>query len=126
MFSKVKVGDKLWSIQLGECVVEKINSNAYPITMSNETDSLEYTEDGRLYEYDAYPSLFFSRPFEKMPARQYPVDTLVEVTNLNGIFRRYLKEVTEDGCARVFTEGVSSKTTTTGNTYVYENWRVIE
>ena len=63
----LQVGQKVWSIQLGECVMEIIYDNfTYPIICRNiEGKSCSYTSDGYMTENDAYPSLFESNPFER-------------------------------------------------------------
>lgn len=64
-FSKCRVGDKLWSIQLGDCVVSAIypSGQPYPIKVANENRVIKgYTFKG-LYELNDYhQSLFFSNP----------------------------------------------------------------
>ena len=64
-FSKRKIGDKLWSIQLGDCVVSAIfqSGQPYPIKVANENGVIKgYTFKG-LYEINDYhQSLFFSNP----------------------------------------------------------------
>lgn len=65
-FSNKKVGDKMWSIQLGECKVIDINlSCEYPIICRN-SDGIKssYALDGYHWKTNAYPSLFESNPFE--------------------------------------------------------------
>ena len=63
----LQVGQKVWSIQLGECVMEIIYDNfTYPIICRNiEGKSCSCTSDGYITEKEAYPSLFESNPFER-------------------------------------------------------------
>jgi len=65
----LEVGQKCWSIQLGDCVVVDTNiDDEYPImckSLSGE-NQIFYTIDGK-FSYDGddfYPSLFESNPFE--------------------------------------------------------------
>lgn len=71
-FQNVKVGDKLWSIQLGECKVKAISTDdAYPIACKNENGiSLFYTIDGFFSTSDALPSLYHSKPEIIEPKRK--------------------------------------------------------
>ncbi len=64
-FSKCKVGDKLWSIQLGECVVESTTSTSitgYPIMVGANGRICAYTIHAKFYNEDSQQSLFFSNP----------------------------------------------------------------
>lgn len=61
-FSGVKVGDKLWSVQLGECEVLYISTGEWPIVCQNERGTGAYTANGKKMEDDVNPSLFWSRP----------------------------------------------------------------
>lgn len=64
---KLEVGQKVWSIQLGECEVTKINDADSPFPyFCKSTGSLVnelYSLEGKLYEEDVVPSLFLSNPF---------------------------------------------------------------
>ena len=65
-FSGVKVGDKLWSVQLGECEVthapqtDKDRIICCPMYCCH--DSLCYSQDGKLMDNHPVQSLFWSRP----------------------------------------------------------------
>jgi len=59
----LEVGQKVWSIQLGECEVEGITDTHYMI--KGKSHSFYYTFEGRFEESEFYPSLFLSNPFEK-------------------------------------------------------------
>lgn len=65
--SKLKVGDKLWSIQLGDCKMIGRGINAKlerRIVCENINGSqVYYTSTGYQTEKDAFPSLFTSNPF---------------------------------------------------------------
>lgn len=70
--SKVKVGDKIWTIQEGWTNVKKIDGDSeYPI---QTTQIEEYTINGKLYSDDKYPSAFLECPFKEEPIEK---DTLV-------------------------------------------------
>jgi hypothetical protein len=69
--SKVKVGDKIWTIRHGWTTVKYFCSDReYPIGIEKET----YTFDGRAVIEDKYPSAFLEFPFKEQPIEK---DTLV-------------------------------------------------
>jgi hypothetical protein len=69
--SKVKVGDKIWTIETGwEEVIDKGYSRNYPI----KTPSNSYTFDGKISDEYKYPSAFLEYPFKEQPIEK---DTLV-------------------------------------------------
>ena len=69
--SKVKVGDKIWTIQSGWVEVIKINEKTnYPI----ETEEDSYTLDGKNTIFEKHPSAFLEYPFKEQPIEK---DTLV-------------------------------------------------
>lgn len=57
------VGQKMWSIQLGDC--EVYDKSAKLIYCSNGKRTQSFCKDGKMFEEDKYPSLFESNPFEK-------------------------------------------------------------
>ena len=62
-FSKCRVGDKLWSIQLGDCTVTSNQDTSYPIEIKNSSGfALIYTQFGKYNHSDMHQSLFFSNP----------------------------------------------------------------
>jgi hypothetical protein len=63
-FSSVKVGDKLWSVQLGECDVVVVKAGTWNsiVCRNGEGNSEPYHQDGRYWSEDAAPSLYWSRP----------------------------------------------------------------
>lgn len=66
----VRVGDKLWSIQLGECEVYEINLGcAHPISVKNGCDRGYYTLAGGYLSSDIHPSLFWSNPNIELPPK---------------------------------------------------------
>jgi len=75
-YSKLKVGDKLWSIQAGDCELESMDAHSYPLLCANsDWGRTSYTKDGRHSIYDTHPSLFTSNPFADNPE---PVGLMVE------------------------------------------------
>lgn len=64
METKFKRGQKVWSIQLGDCEVVEINAGwDYPIKCKTKDDYHYYDLDGKFSGDDASPSLFSSNPF---------------------------------------------------------------
>lgn len=82
-YSKLKVGDKLWSIQLGDCEVSKkspTNTKDWPIYCTNSYDEGEsYAEDGFYQKGDAAPSLFTSNPFLEEQGEQITLSGPISV-----------------------------------------------
>jgi hypothetical protein len=69
--SKVKVGDKIWTIESGWIkVINTKGGNLYPI----DTENYSYTFDGKVTISDKYPSAFTEYPFKEQPIEK---DTLV-------------------------------------------------
>lgn len=69
--SKVKVGDKIWTIEDGWTNVISIERDEdYPIYTKNNT----YTFDGKVNIGDKHPSAFLECPFKEQPIER---DTLV-------------------------------------------------
>lgn len=62
-FSKCKIGDHLWSIQLGECEVTRIDGGYVMVrNFLSEKCAHAYEQDGRRNISHAHQSLFFSNP----------------------------------------------------------------
>jgi hypothetical protein len=68
--SKVKKGDKIWTIQHGLIEVERIEKYDYPVYAGGEF----YMTDGKLDEGDKFPSAFLEYPFKEQEIEK---DTLV-------------------------------------------------
>jgi hypothetical protein len=69
--SKVKVGDRIFTIEEGWVNVISIDdTDKYPI----ETENYTYTIDGKVNIGDKYPSAFLEYPFKEQPIEK---DTLV-------------------------------------------------
>jgi hypothetical protein len=69
-FSKCKVGDKLWCIQLGECVVICIYPNEKQLVCASSEDSshtADFQMDGKTARSHKRQSLFFSNPNIQAP-----------------------------------------------------------
>lgn len=90
-FDSLKVGDKLWSFELGECTCGSINKqSSYPISVYSDTQTiLTYSENG-VHSVDwAYPSLFKCNPFEWL-ANQNNQERVIEVWCDNKWMKRVL------------------------------------
>ena len=69
--SKVKVGDKIWTIQQGWTEVIGIeDGETYPIKTATST----YMLNGKHYKENKYPSAFTEYPFKEQPIEK---DTIV-------------------------------------------------
>lgn len=75
-FSKCKVGQKLWSIQLGECeVISPMNQTIECI--NNEGEKRVYWHSGSFHRKDYHTSLFWSKPeiiTPEKPKEKIPFD----------------------------------------------------
>ena len=69
--SKVKVGDKIWTIGEG---LTKVLSTDYSICYPIETEFGTYTLEGKENGRDKYPSAFLEYPFKEKPIEK---DTIV-------------------------------------------------
>jgi hypothetical protein len=76
-FKELKVGDSLYSILYGECVVESISDDnrTYPIRVRYKTGNyMDFSEDGKSALSHIGPSLFTENPYtfamKKMKAFQ--------------------------------------------------------
>ena len=64
-FDKLKVGDKLWSTNLGEVIITHLDlNNEMPIDVKNIYNGRfdSYTKEGTLYVDDKIPTLFKEKP----------------------------------------------------------------
>lgn len=63
----LEVGQKVWSIQLGDCEVKEVNKTTrFPITCRGKDGRIcGYILDGKEHENAFYRSLFESNPFDK-------------------------------------------------------------
>ena len=67
----IKVGDRVWTIQLGEVtVVDIVNSYPYRILVGAMRE--RYTANGKYWETDVSPSLFWSDPHIVSPTKPDP------------------------------------------------------
>lgn len=70
--SKVKAGDKIWTIQDGWTKIKEITQSSQPkVIVENGT---LYTLDGKYFTNNKYPSAFLEYPFGEEPIEK---DTLV-------------------------------------------------
>ena len=60
MFENSEVGNKVWDIRHGWGIITFINTiNAYPINVSFGNEDESFTIDGKEFESDLYPTLFW-------------------------------------------------------------------
>lgn len=113
--SKVKVGDKIWTIQHDLAEVLRIEEGAtYPVI----TDGDSYTIDGKLVYNDKHPSAFLKYPFKEEPIEK---DTLVWFRDSEdshwkvGYYSHF-----EDGIHFIF---AGSKKSTETNNFI--SWKIV-
>lgn len=75
--SKVKVGDKIWTIEEG---LTKVLSTDYSTDFPIETEEGSFTLEGKFRMDDKYPSAFLEYPFKEQPIEK---DTLVWYKDYN-------------------------------------------
>jgi hypothetical protein len=113
--SKVKVGDKIWTIEVGWVEVVAINpGEKYPI----ETDNNTYQLNGKVSIHDKYPSAFLEYPFKEQEIEK---DTLVWCRNGEDFYWAvgYYSHF-EDGKHYIF-DGSKKSTETNGTTH----WNIV-
>jgi len=136
-FENAQVGDKAWSIQLGDCTITAINSpdsGVYSIQAVSERTgrSSSYTIAGRFSKIDSHHSLFWSNPNIIAPEepKRLPKlkrDDLCIVGDGSGFaFWRYFSHYDECGRAKFFDAGLTSLTWPggTGNTSRWHEYRL--
>jgi len=74
MFEDARVGDKCWSIQLGDCVITRVESlkKTFPIyveTLNGNLLTETYTLEGFVSTKNVFPSLFWSKPVFEVPQK---------------------------------------------------------
>jgi hypothetical protein len=113
--SKVKKGDRIWTIEAGWEEVIDINScNNYPIETKNST----YAIDGKWKEDHKYPSAFLECPFGVEPIEK---DTLVWFRDCeNESFKVGYYSRFEEGLHYIFNNSKKS-TEATGAT----RWKIV-
>jgi len=113
--SKVKVGDKIWTIIGGwEEVVDISSCDNYPI----ETDNNTYQLNGKVNKDDKYPSAFLEYPFGVEPIEK---DTLVWFRDTEDSYWKvgYYSHF-KDGIHWCFDSSKKSTETTT-----VKNWSIV-
>lgn len=113
--SKVKVGDKIWTIQSGWTEVIQINKKTdYPI----RTEEDSYTFDGKSTIFEKHPSAFLEYPFKHEPIEK---DTLVYYRDKEvcpwkvGYYSHF-----EDGKHYVFESSLKST-----ETEFFNDWKIV-
>jgi hypothetical protein len=84
--SKVKLGDKIFTIEEGWVEVIGVYTDSYPIETEGE---YTYTIDGKLNEEDKYPSAFLECPFKEQEIEEIEKDTLVWFRDKPNDFWKY-------------------------------------
>jgi len=109
--SKVKVGDKIWTIQSGLVEVVKIkDGETYPIRTATST----YMLDGRHYKENKYPSAFLEYPFKEQEIEKIEKDTLVWFRDrLNDFWKYGYYSHFENGKHYIFNDSKKSTETST-------------
>lgn len=71
MFLSAEVGDKVWSIQCGDCVIHNFEiGDEFPVVTKDTNGTLYgYTEHGRYFHEDVAPSLFWKKPVFDIPSK---------------------------------------------------------
>lgn len=85
------VGQKVWSIQLGDCEVRIIEAGKVYCVNKLSGRSFEYFLNGKITENEVYRSLFLSNPFEKVQGeKSSPIDDFVAEMKFSGpLIRNY-------------------------------------
>lgn len=96
------VGQKCWSIQLGDCEVIEINNEEYG-TIAEGTDGGRYSYDksGRYSNRHVSPSLFESNPFETKLVQETVQENKAELINamcaiINTQVKAELKDIAKE------------------------------
>lgn len=131
-FENVKVGDKVWSLNKGWGVVEKIEVlNRYPLRVMHDDGSSEtYTADGKLYKNDKYPLIFWDEVVFQVPEKPLPkleVDAKVVVWNHGQKHNMHFSHFAEGGgIIRMCTFDSGKTSFTTQETSLWSNYEVME
>lgn len=83
MFSKAKIGDKVWDIRKGWGVVRSISTaNSFPIGVAFSSEMMgehHYKYDGRYQKDDAFPSLFWGAIKFEIPVKPVVLKTVTTI-----------------------------------------------
>jgi hypothetical protein len=112
--SKVKVGDKIWTIQGGWVEVTS-TSIKIPVGYPIETEGkYTYTIDGKGNSKYKYPSAFLEYPFKEQPIEKFEKDTLVWFRDRSHDFWKYgYYSHFENGKHYIFNDSKKSTETST-------------
>lgn len=114
--SKVKVGDKIWTIQFNWAEVTEIDDDpTYPIKLKN---GVCYSLKGKFNLRDSYPSAFLECPFKELPIKKDTVVWFKDSENshwINGYYSHF------DGGQHFCFNG-SKKSTETTHTV---SWKIV-
>ena len=67
VFENLVIGQKLYSINWGECVLSRLDNSAYPIIITLKNGNTKcFSSEGYYYDSHITPTLFLTNPFEKL------------------------------------------------------------
>lgn len=91
VFENLKVGQKLYSLNWGECELSRIDNSAYPIIITLKNGNTKcFSSEGYYYNSDINPTLFLTNPFDKIRER------VIEVwEGVNWVKRVCIKSINE-------------------------------
>lgn len=132
-FSNAKVGDVVYSPNFGKGKITRLNVIGFhPLFVEFEHLGMEYTSQGKLPNYDIYPSLFWQPipiPTEAYvrPLPKLEVDTLVWVWDKDKTKKRLsFFERFEDGKIVCFPNGTNSAYPNNSASKYWSNWELYE
>jgi hypothetical protein len=130
MFRDVKKGDKVYALTKGWGKITDIDlKNIYIVVSFEDGDTREFFIDGKYYEDDKFPSLFweevkFDIPKNPLPRLEVDTKVLVWATGSNR-FKRYFSHFNEDGDIVCFCSGADSWSSA-GGTSAWSNWELAD
>ncbi len=80
MFSKAKVGDKVWDFLLGWGIVYEITKTNRPIKVEFNNTCQDYIIDGKINETDINPRLFWNELKFEIPSKQFDLTNYLKTT----------------------------------------------
>ena len=115
-FENARIGDRVWCIRTGWCVVKDTCPHLYSIIVKYENGKIgTYTADGFYNKDDVQQTLFWDEVVIKAPSKpvqDLPVDTKVMVwSNTAPKARRYFSHFNPSGEIECFVNGMTSWTT---------------
>ena len=135
MFEDAKIGDKVYSLTQGwgEVIEYETDGEEYPLIVEFEYKGIieRFTIDGRIYNKDKYPALFWNEIAFVVPDKPLPdleVDTKVIVWNIEGYEKRkrYFKKFDENGKIVCFNDGTTSWSNANNKENSWNYWELAE